>query len=68
MQIICKQNCRVPLCIHSCPIDAIIPAINTIYVDEKRCIGCGLCKVNCLFFSFDQALKEKTVRWLMGKG
>ncbi len=43
MQIICKQNCRVPMCVHTCPIGAIILTTNTIYVDEKKCIGCGLC-------------------------
>jgi len=56
------------MCIHSCPIGAITLSTNTIYVDEKRCLGCGLCKVTCLYFSFDQALKDKTLRWLMGKG
>lgn len=68
MQIICRQNCRVPMCEPVCPISSITVKTNTVYVDEKKCIGCGLCRNSCTFFSFDQSMKEKTLKWLMGKG
>lgn len=40
---------------------------NTVYVESDKCIGCGTCRQICRAFSYDKALEEKSLDWLMGK-
>jgi Pyruvate/2-oxoacid:ferredoxin oxidoreductase delta subunit len=30
-------------------------------------VGCGICRRACTAFSYDKALEEKSLDWLMGK-
>ena len=46
--IIC-QHCTVAPCMDVCPVDAIESRGEIIYLDESRCIGCGLCAIACPF-------------------
>ncbi len=47
------RSCHDPACLVGCPVDAIHRSADTgalaIRIDEKLCIGCGLCAINCPF-------------------
>jgi Fe-S-cluster-containing hydrogenase component 2 len=66
LNIICKSNCKVCFAEPVCAVDAIIDQQGSIYVETDKCIGCGCCRTACVAFSYDHALKEKTVEWLKG--
>jgi Fe-S-cluster-containing hydrogenase component 2 len=51
-----------------CAVQAIKDQQGSIYVETEECIGCGCCRTACMHFSYDNALKDKTVEWLMGVG
>ncbi|HET8569824.1 MAG TPA: 4Fe-4S dicluster domain-containing protein [Candidatus Limnocylindria bacterium] len=44
----CKQ-CPTPWCVENCPTDAFLidPVTGNRYIDEKACIACGKCEVDC---------------------
>ena len=65
---ICKHNCKSCYAKPVCAVNAILDQQGSIYVDTEKCIGCGCCRTACLTFSIDDALKDKTVEWLMGAG
>jgi Fe-S-cluster-containing hydrogenase component 2 len=67
MNVICRQNCRVPYCEAVCPSGAITIHTNTVYVESDECVGCGICRRACSAFSYDKALEEKSLDWLMGR-
>ena len=46
--VVCRQ-CRNPPCAKNCPVNAIEDRGNIVYVDEKKCIGCGVCVQECPF-------------------
>jgi len=41
------QNCLAHPCRNSCPRDAISVVQNQAYIDQTRCVECGLCKKSC---------------------
>jgi Fe-S-cluster-containing hydrogenase component 2 len=49
------RSCLDPLCLSECPADAIhrknTPGSLAVVIDDQRCIGCGLCALNCPFGS-----------------
>jgi Fe-S-cluster-containing hydrogenase component 2 len=49
------RSCHDPLCLKECPADAIHRQSDheslAIVIDENRCLGCGLCALNCPFGS-----------------
>ena len=67
MNVVCRQNCRVPYCEAVCPCGAITVNMHTVYVDSDACIGCDICRRACTAFSFDRTLEKKSRLWLMGK-
>jgi phenylglyoxylate dehydrogenase beta subunit len=46
--ITCRQ-CNEPLCLDVCPTGAIYKdeANAVVLIDEKKCVGCGLCTLSC---------------------
>lgn len=67
VNVICRQNCRVPYCEAVCPSGAISIHADTVYVESDECVGCGICRRTCTAFSYDKALAEKSRDWLMGR-
>lgn len=52
------RSCHDPLCLNGCPVDAIhrLPDTDALaIVINDRCIGCGLCALNCPFGSIHMA-------------
>jgi Fe-S-cluster-containing hydrogenase component 2 len=49
------RSCHNPLCLSECPVNAIhrkdTPGSLAVVIDDQRCIGCGLCALNCPFGS-----------------
>lgn len=41
------QNCLAHPCRNSCPRDAISVVQNQAYIDQNRCLECGMCKRSC---------------------
>lgn len=41
------QNCLAHACQNACPRDAISVVQEQAYIDQNRCIECGLCKKSC---------------------
>ena len=41
------RNCVDHNCINACPQDAIVTVQNKAYIDQEKCIECGLCKQAC---------------------
>ncbi len=68
LNVICKHNCKDCFALRVCAVQAIKDQQGSIYVETDDCIGCGACRRACVIFSYDQALKEKTVEWLKGVG
>ncbi len=66
MNAICKSNCASCFAEPVCAVRAIVTEQGSVYVETEKCIGCGCCRTACISFGYDQALKEKTVEWLMG--
>lgn len=52
MPIQCR-HCEDAPCANSCPVGAIKQEGNTIFVDEKTCIGCKTCLLACPFGVID---------------
>ncbi len=48
LPIICK-HCENPVCISVCKPKALIRENGVVYLDEKKCIGCGRCATSCPF-------------------
>jgi len=50
-QIITCFQCDEAACVKVCPVDALRrnEATGAVEVDERRCIGCGLCSIACPF-------------------
>jgi len=50
-QVITCFQCDEAACVKVCPVDALrrVEATGAIEVDERRCIGCGLCSIACPF-------------------
>ncbi|MBZ4653666.1 MAG: hypothetical protein JG781_1005 [Peptococcaceae bacterium] len=43
------RNCLVHSCLQSCPRGAISIVQNQAYIDQNRCVECGLCKKSCRY-------------------
>ncbi len=43
------RNCLVHACQQSCPRGAISIVQNQAYIDQNRCVECGLCKKSCRY-------------------
>ena len=61
---ICVQHCPAPFCLAACPARAIVSVSSedgsrVIYLDTKKCNGCGICRVACMTWSRDKALERK---------
>ncbi|AGB40061.1 iron only hydrogenase large subunit [Halobacteroides halobius DSM 5150] len=41
------RNCVDHSCMNACPQDAIVTVQNRAYIDQEKCIECGLCKQSC---------------------
>ncbi len=48
LPIVCKQ-CESPVCIDVCKPKALTREDGVVYLDEKKCIGCGRCVKSCPF-------------------
>ncbi|WP_456471854.1 4Fe-4S dicluster domain-containing protein [Methanocaldococcus sp.] len=48
LPIVC-QHCRKAPCKEVCPVEAIEFKDDFVYLDEEKCIGCGLCALACPF-------------------
>jgi carbon-monoxide dehydrogenase iron sulfur subunit len=49
LPVIC-QHCASAPCKEVCPVEAITHKEDgTVYLDEEKCIGCGLCAIACPF-------------------
>lgn len=48
--VIC-QHCEIPLCMESCPADAIYrdSKTNAVCINQENCIGCHQCLIACPF-------------------
>jgi len=44
--IVCRQ-CEKPACQEACPNDAFHEREGVLIIDEKKCVGCGLCVEAC---------------------
>lgn len=43
------RNCIAHSCINSCPKKAIMVIQNKAYIDQTKCVECGLCKRSCQY-------------------
>ncbi len=68
LNTICKLNCADCYAKIVCAVSAIKDEQGSIYVETNECIGCGCCRTACMTFSLDDALREKSIDWLMGVG
>lgn len=41
------RNCVAHKCVNTCPKDAIVIIQNRAYIDQNKCIECGLCATEC---------------------
>ncbi|WP_292459618.1 4Fe-4S dicluster domain-containing protein [Methanothermococcus sp.] len=48
LPVVC-QHCASAPCKEVCPVEAIENKDGVIYLDESKCIGCGLCAMACPF-------------------
>ncbi|GAB6138956.1 4Fe-4S dicluster domain-containing protein [Halanaerobaculum tunisiense] len=43
------RNCVDHSCMNTCPQDAIVIVQNRAYIDQDKCVECGLCKQSCSY-------------------
>ncbi|GAB6099691.1 4Fe-4S dicluster domain-containing protein [Halanaerocella petrolearia] len=43
------RNCVDHSCMNACPRDAIVIVQNRAYIDQDKCVECGLCKKSCSY-------------------
>jgi carbon-monoxide dehydrogenase iron sulfur subunit len=48
LPIVC-QHCSSAPCMQVCPVNAIEFRGDVVYLDDEKCIGCGLCALACPF-------------------
>lgn len=55
------MHCTEPVCLKACPVEAVHKTrLETVDIDQKKCIGCGLCQIYCPFDvpKVDQKIKK----------
>lgn len=67
LRTVCLKHCAEPFCITACPSGALLVSEGRINVESDKCHGCGLCRVMCMTWSRDHAMRTKSRFWLAGR-
>jgi len=67
LKTVCVKHCAEPFCIPACPSGALLVSDGRINVESDKCHGCGLCRVMCMTWSRDHAMRTKSRFWLAGR-